>query len=71
MNTTEKMRHLYRQIDDQANLIEDLKEIIRSHEKTITSQNATLREIGFMTAHCFQGKLNSLFKIQETRMGLN
>jgi hypothetical protein len=62
---------LYRQIDDQATLIEDLKETIVNQRKVIESQNAALREVGFMSAHCFNGRLKTILKPEDTRMGMN
>ena len=62
---------LYQQIDDQAIIIEDLKEMIRIKDLTIKHQIDQLREIGIMSAHHFNGRLNKVLKYEETRIGLN
>jgi hypothetical protein len=62
---------LYQQIDDQATTIEDLKEMIRIKDLTIKHQLEQLRELGVMSAHHFNGRLNKDLKYEETIIGLN
>lgn len=61
---------LYQQIDDQAIMIEDLKEMVRIKDLTIKHQFEQLRELGVI-AHHFNGRLNKVLKYEETRIGLN